>query len=295
MSTGLLRWRRAMTRRSSLGTAEANRDHGCSEERSRSGSSYWGQPRRTMTRKRVPVGPFLVDDLDHEGVVRQVTDTWMEAEGEKVVTAFALHVGGLNNRHEQDFVRAMNAADVTYADGISVVMLARLEGGRVGRAATTDVGWDILRAMGQSLGRPARCALIGGYPGLAERAAEVLTAEGAGEIVLCEHGFHRDWKPVLNRLRLAQPDVCVVGLGAPREMLWVERWKHLLPPAVILTSGGWFGHIVGDELRAPVLFQRLGLEWVARLVQAPRRLAPRYLRGAFSLASLCLASLRSKL
>jgi N-acetylglucosaminyldiphosphoundecaprenol N-acetyl-beta-D-mannosaminyltransferase len=71
-------------------------------------------------------------------------------------------------------------------------------------------------------------------------------------------------------------------MGAPREMLWVRNWYHHLPHLLLLTCGGWFGFLAGDERRAGALLRRSGLEWIARVAQSPRRLGPRYARGAVS-------------
>ncbi len=231
-------------------------------------------------------------DLTRADVVQQVIAQAAAARSERLLTVYALHVGGLNARDDADFVRAMNAADVVYADGGSVVLLARLAGAtRIERAPTTDVGWDVLRGLSTALGRPARLALIGGPPGLAEKAAEQLESGGAGTPVFVEHGYHTDWAQVCSRLRAVQPDACIVGMGAPQEMLWTERWREQLPPGLLLTCGGWFGHIVGEERRAPRVLRRSGLEWIARMAQDPRRLGPRYARGIAATAALVPAAM----
>ncbi|WP_051707075.1 WecB/TagA/CpsF family glycosyltransferase [Nocardioides aequoreus] len=196
---------------------------------------------------------------------------------------YALHVGGLNDRRKRDFVEAMRAADLVYADGGSTVWLGRLAGAKhLERAPTTDIGWDVLAGIARRRGRTVRVALVGGPEGLAARAATVLEEGGDTQVVAVEHGFHDDWSGVLARVRATDPDVVVVGLGAPREMTWCESHRAELPPALILTCGGWFGHLVGDERRAPTLLRRSGLEWIARVAQAPRRLGPRYVRGVMS-------------
>lgn len=204
---------------------------------------------------------------------------------------FALHVGGLNHRDDPSFVSAMRAADLVYADGGSIVWLGRRAGGtRIERAPTTDIGWDILRELAVRLERPPRVALIGGSPGLAERAASVLEESGAATVVCTEHGYHDDWSQPLGRVRNAQPDITVVGLGAPLEMVWARRMRDDLPPGVVLTCGGWFGHLVGDERRAPKMLRKPGLEWIARVAQQPTRLGPRYVRGLRS--TLAIAELQ---
>jgi N-acetylglucosaminyldiphosphoundecaprenol N-acetyl-beta-D-mannosaminyltransferase len=242
----------------------------------------------------VEVGPFRVSDSSRADLVAHLVELARPGVT-RPAFAFALHVGGLNARRERDFVVAMRQADVVYADGGSVVWLARLAGGRhIERAPTTDVGWDLFRRFADEVGRAPRVALIGGPPGLAERAGEVLEAAGAVQIVGVEHGFHDDWNEPLARLREAAPDVTVVGLGAPREMVWSEVHRHQLPAGLVLTCGGWFGHVVGDERRAPRVLRRSGLEWIARVAQQPARLGPRYARGLGVTASLAMTTLRRR-
>src|SRR4051794_2417435 len=250
-------------------------------------------PVREGTVPVVTVGPFHVMDATRAGFVKRVV--WLTRSVSGPVLVYALHVGGLNARADQSFVEAMSRAALVYADGGSVVWLARLAGARViERAPTTDVGWDVLRALAADLGRKPRLALVGGPAGLAERAAQVLTADAPVEVVLTEHGYHHDWSAVLTALRGASPDVVLVGFGAPAEMIWCEQHRDALPSALVLTVGGWFGHLVGDEQRAPRLLRRSGVEWIARLAQSPRRLGPRYARGLYSSAAMSVPAWRQR-
>lgn len=250
-----------------------------------------GRPSRT---REVEVGPFWINDSARSELVAAVVDRSLQSRTRPLL-AFALHVGGLNARRERDFVVAMRAADIVYADGGSVVLLAKLAGAeRVERAPTTDIGWEVLRDFAGKLGRIPRVALIGGPPGLAGRAGAVLEESGYAEVVAVEHGYHRDWTVPLTRVRDARPDVTLVGLGAPREMVWSQDHRDELPPGLLLTCGGWFGHIVGDERRAPVLLRRSGLEWISRVAQSPGRLGPRYARGVGVTAALAIATLQRR-
>jgi len=240
---------------------------------------------------RVEVGPFRVSDSPTTELVDEVVDLCLE-DRKHPAFAFALHVGGLNARREREFVAAMHQADVVYADGGSVVWLARLAGAnRVARAPTTDIGWEILRAFRERTGRLPRVALVGGPEGLTARAGAVLESAGVAEVVLVEHGYHSDWTQPLADLRAMAPDVTLVGLGAPYEMVWCQQHRDELPLGLVLTCGGWFSHIVGDERRAPRLLRRSGLEWIARLAQSPIRLGPRYARGVGATAALTISTL----
>lgn len=241
---------------------------------------------------RVAVGPFEVDDLTAGQVVNSAVEL---AQTGRLTRFYALHVGGLNHRSDADFVDEMNSAELVCADGGSVVSLAKLAGAsRVERAPTTDVGWDLLRGLVSALGRAPRVALIGGEPGLATRAGEVLSNDDSADPVYTEHGFHTDWTAVLTQLRAAQPEVCIVGMGAPREMMWVRAHRDDLPPSLIMTCGGWFGFLTGEEARAPGTLRRSGLEWIARVGQSPARLGPRYAQGVVSTSVLALGIIRTR-
>jgi N-acetylglucosaminyldiphosphoundecaprenol N-acetyl-beta-D-mannosaminyltransferase len=242
--------------------------------------------------RTVAVGPFQVADASKDAVGGRIVQ--LAADANRPVLVYALHVGGLNDRRDAAFVAAMREADLVYADGGSVVWLARLAGAeQIERAPTTDIGWDVLKGLHQRLGRPVRLALVGGPAGLAERAGAEFDASGDSRTVVTVDGYRTDWEQALEEVRTATPDLTVVGLGAPREMTWSQEWRDHLPPTVVLTCGGWFGHVVGDEKRAPRMLRRSGLEWIARMAQQPRRLVPRYSRGLASTAAVALEQRRS--
>lgn len=196
--------------------------------------------------------------------------------------AYAYHVGGLIQATDQEFVRVMNSADLVYADGVAVVALGRAAGAtQIERAPTTDVGTPAVSLLSSRLGRPARVALVGGPPGLAAEAGHALATETGCEVVAVADGYFSDSEVVVSELKEAAPDLILVGMGMPKEAMWVAQHRSELPPAVVLTCGGWFGFLAGTEPRAPRFLQRLGLEWTYRLQHDFRRLVGRYAIGAW--------------
>lgn len=231
----------------------------------------------------VPVAGLPVVDLPKDDVV----DHSGRPARDRARLVFALHVGGLLHLDHQAFRTALTDADVLYADGAAVVLLARLAGARrMERAPTTDIGAPVLREVSRRLGRPARVALVGGPPGLADDAGEVLARSTGVRVVATHDGYFADDSHVLDMLRGSRPDVVVLGLGMPREAVWAHENRDELPSAVVLTCGGWFGFLTGAERRAPRWLQRAGLEWTYRLSQQFPRLIGRYARGVLRVARL---------
>ncbi len=246
--------------------------------------------------RTVRVGPARVLDATVEEVVSAIVALDSQSQ-RKVLTAYALHVGGINliARGHQGYVNGLISADVVYADGAATVLLAKVGGARrIERAPTTDIGRPLLAAFASMLSRNVRVALIGGPEGLAGRAARVLESEGGVEVVHASAGYHTDDDALARALHAAAPDVLVVGMGAPIEVEWVERMRPSLPPSVVITCGGWFGFLAGEERRASVLLQKAHLEWAYRLSLAPRRLAARYLLGAWNTLTLLPAQRRMR-
>lgn len=84
---------------------------------------------------------------------------------------------------------------------------------------------------------------------------------------------------VLARINAAEPDIVWVGLGMPRQELWIARYEERLNTPVLMAVGAAFDFHAGTVRQAPSWMQRAGLEWLFRLIQEPRRLWRRYLLG----------------
>lgn len=248
------------------------------------------QPPPPISRyKTVTVGAFDVTDLDRTALLQAIASR----QGARTVV-YSLHVGGLNLRDNPTFTDALHQADMLLPDGISVAALVKLAGGNMHRHPTTDLGWEILGTLSATLSRPVRVALVGGPPELARRAGVVIAENANAEIVHTTDGFHSDWTATVAELMANTPDVIFIGMGMPHEAHWVNTHLDALPPALLITCGGWFGHVVGDEKRAPAWMRKTGLEWLARLAQSPRRLWRRYTTGLWSVLTMVPTVLRSR-
>ncbi len=223
----------------------------------------------------VDVGAIPVVDADVNSIIAAVA---VPASETRLI--FALHVGGLALRRDPAFVDVMRQADLVYADGAAIVMLARLAGARqIGRAATTDIGLPIIEATAGRVGRDVRVALVGGKPSAAERAARAIERMPSASVVYTTDGYRRDHDAVVQELNACRPDLVFVGMGMPLEAMWASQWRQQLPPCTVITCGGWFGFLNGDEPRAPRWMIQAHLEWLHRLILDPRRLVGRYARG----------------
>lgn len=167
-------------------------------------------------------------------------------------------------------------ADLVTPDGTGIVWAGRLLGAPVKERVS---GIDLLEkffARWAHRRAPLRVFLLGAAPGVAEQAAQKLTERYPHlQIVGTHHGYFRpdENEHILRLINQAQPDILLVGLGVPRQELWMRDNRAKLNVSVLIGVGGCFDVWAGRLKRAPTRWQRLGLEWLYRVFQEPRRLA----------------------
>ncbi len=83
----------------------------------------------------------------------------------------------------------------------------------------------------------------------------------------------------------------LVGLGAPKQELWVHAHRGRIAAPVALCVGATLDFLAGERLRAPAWMRKTGLEWIHRLAGEPRRLVRRYARDAWIFPRLVLREL----
>ena len=167
------------------------------------------------------------------------------------------------------------------ADGVPIVWASRLIGTPLPeRVSGSDLALSMVEATAEAGGS---VFLLGGNPGVAERAAERLRArcpnlEAVGSY--CPpFGFEddaREHERIREALRTMRPTLVLVGLGFPKQERLIRSLRPELPEAWFVGVGVALSFLAGEQPRAPVMLQRLGLEWAHRLWHEPRRLFRRY-------------------
>ena len=143
-----------------------------------------------------------------------------------------------------------------------------------------------------------RVMSIGGAPGVGDEAARRLKARYPGADIAIHHGFfdaHPDSSEnaaVLAQVSAFQPHILFVGMGMPRQELWIDDNYERLPDCVILSVGAAFDYEAGVQSAAPRWMGRAGIEWAYRLVHDPKRLFVRYCVEPWTLLPLALRDIR---
>ena len=173
-------------------------------------------------------------------------------------------------------------ADLVVADGMPLVWASKLQGTPLPERVAGSNLISTLSAAAAEAGRSV--FLLGGAAGTAEGAARVLRERHPHiRIVGCycpQLGFEKRPKQMAEISQLladANPDIIFVALGSPKQEHLIAKLRPGLPAAWWLGVGVSFSFLTGDVQRAPPLMQKLGIEWLHRLMQEPRRLFKRYI------------------
>ncbi len=178
-----------------------------------------------------------------------------------------------------DLRDALQGGGMVVPDGVPLVWVGRARGYRIERVCGLDVLPDIAN-LGRAQG--ARHFFYGGGDGVAQRLAAQLSTQYPGLIVAgCETPPFRPLTAEENaamvaRLNAADADFIWVGLGTPKQDLWLADNRAALNAPAIMAVGAAFDIVSGVLPRSPRVMQRFGLEWLFRLYHEPRRLARRY-------------------
>ena len=216
----------------------------------------------------------------------------MIAEGRKIRI-------GNHNLHSAYLCRADGAlaatfrqAEYTHCDGMSLIAWARLMGYQVGREhRVTYVDW--IPALCRSAARLGwRVFYLGGREASGRQGVATLRQQYPG----LDIGFHQgyfDMTPgsdendrVLEIISEARPNLLLVGMGMPRQEVWLAENFAQVDANVMLMTGACLDYLAGTIPTPPRWSGRVGLEWLFRLGAEPRRLARRYLIEPWRLTPL---------
>ena len=185
--------------------------------------------------------------------------------------------------HSGAFRQILNDADLVLPDGASVVIGSRiLERPLLEKVAGIEFAERLVQRLAS---RGGRLYLLGGRPGIAERAAENLTVKYPGlQICGTADGYFQDEAAVVTRIGSAAPDVVFVCLGAPKQERFMAAHREQLHAGLLIGLGGSLDGFAGAVKRAPGWMIRCNLEWLYRLLREPSRLGrmmrlPKFMRA----------------
>jgi exopolysaccharide biosynthesis WecB/TagA/CpsF family protein len=183
---------------------------------------------------------------------------------------------------KQEYYNILQSADFIFADGMPILWLSRLDKNPVPeRTAGSDIVYDLCKLSNE---KGYKIFMLGAAPGVADKAKGKLekslpniqvtgTYSPEPQELLDEDACQN----IVEMINTSEADILFVALGAPKQEEWVSRYYNKLKPYVIIPCGGSIDFIAGTQSKSPQWIGKIGLEWLYRLINNPRRLFKRYI------------------
>jgi N-acetylglucosaminyldiphosphoundecaprenol N-acetyl-beta-D-mannosaminyltransferase len=244
--------------------------------------------------ERVPLGSLFAHRVDFDQVLELMLERIRTKQGGYIVTPNVDHV--CVAAENPDFQRAHRNAFLSLADGTPLMWLASACGKKLPQKLS---GSDLIEPVCAAAAKYGlSVALFGALPAASEKAqAELLRQNPTLRIVARETPRYSpapressqeiELLAALERIKRAEPDILFVAMGTPNQELFLYEYETYFKSTLMCGIGAGLDFLAGEKVRAPELLQRLGLEWVVRLIQEPGRMWRRYLvrdRAIFGIA-----------
>lgn len=213
-----------------------------------------------------------VDRLNMDETMAALEMFVLEQKPHLVVTADA--AGIVQAQSDPEWHDIFSTADLRTPDSVGVLWAAKRRGFPIRERVS---GVDLVdRICALSADKGYRIYFLGAAPGVADLAAEKLRLKHPGcNIVGSRHGyFPADSDTVVaQEVAETKPDFLLVAMGIPRQEKFIKATEHIIQASVAMGVGGSFDVFSGKAKRAPLLFQKLKLEWLWRLILNPKKIS----------------------
>lgn len=217
---------------------------------------------------------IIVDNVTYQYVCNYVDRILAERVNGKPHFIFAQNPLKVAMASKQpSLLHALESADILIPDGIGITIAARLIGQvRLGERVT---GVNLIRELVALADRKGyKVFFLGARPGVAEQAVNNLKAEYPQlRIAGTADGYFRreDEEAIVSMINSTHPDILFVCMGSPIQELFLQRNRSVIHVPICAGGGGSLDVYSEKVKRSPLIFQRLGIEWLYRLFKEPRR------------------------
>jgi N-acetylglucosaminyldiphosphoundecaprenol N-acetyl-beta-D-mannosaminyltransferase len=205
----------------------------------------------------------------HEDYVAWLVERLQARQGTHVVTINAEMT--MQARQNPALARVIQSAELVVPDGSGVVLYLRSRGEKIKRCPGIELSEQVVE---QAVRNQWRIFLLGGAPTVVDQVVSIWQQRWQNVAIAGTHHGYFDAvseAQVCEQLQAAQADLILVGLGVPRQELWIDQHRHLCPKAIWIGVGGSFDIWSGRKIRAPQWIGDNHLEWLYRLYQEPWR------------------------
>jgi len=222
---------------------------------------------------RIRILDIPIDNVNDQDIERFIDDS-NKKDCQMLVTVNPEII--METRIDKNYKNIIQEADLCIPDGMGIIMAAKYLGSPLKQRIT---GMDLVNIICQkSINKNLSIFLLGGLPGVSDQVVKQLVKKYPNiKISGFDSGF-RFWgfrlpdRFLISKINRSKADILLVAMGAPKQELWIAKNKKKLKSVkVAIGVGGAFDFLSGNVVRAPIIMQKIGLEWLWRLISQPWR------------------------
>ena len=177
----------------------------------------------------------------------------------------------LKARKDNSLKELLNKATYQIPDGIGVVIASKVRKGKIKSRITGIDSMDMLCELSNQFGY--KIFLYGAKEEVLQKAKDNLIQKYPHiKIVGTMNGYEKDNKKIIEAVNKSKAEIIFVGMGSPKQELWITNNMEKLCPYIYQGVGGSFDVLSGNIKRAPKWMRKIGLEWLYRLIREPKRI-----------------------
>lgn len=178
-------------------------------------------------------------------------------------------------RKEEKLKKIINSSTYKIPDGIGIIYASKLKKGKIKQRIT---GIDCMEMLCQlSNYKGYKVFLYGAKKEILEKTICNLRKKYLNlQIVGYIDGYEKDNNKIIKEINRVKPNILFVALGSPKQEIWINENKEKLGVNIFQGVGGSFDVISGNIKRAPHWMQKVGLEWLYRLIKEPKRIGRQF-------------------
>jgi len=214
-----------------------------------------------------------INDFTKQSLINHILDICSKRQDKPIFIAnHNLHslYYGLKN---PDYMQIINEADFIHADGMSIILIAKLFGiplHKENRITYLDFAFELFSKMSNM-----KIFYLGTTKEILEVGLSKIKQRTSLQ-VYGHNGFDDNYELIISKINNFKPDILFVGLGMPKQEYWINMFKNELDVKVILNCGCFIDYIAEYKKEPPRWIGKIGLEWLYRFLCEPKRLFSRY-------------------
>jgi N-acetylglucosaminyldiphosphoundecaprenol N-acetyl-beta-D-mannosaminyltransferase len=245
---------------------------------------YGQQNNKCQNATNISLFGLTVKNTSMDQAVNWITSTHEQEQKTQIVFFVNAHSINLSISDNQ-FFKQLSKANALFADGSGMRLAARKAGFLL---KGNNNGTDMLPHLCQrSIEKNQSLYFLGAQPGVAQKAANELSRQFPGlSIAGTEHGYTeinniegKNSDHIIAAINQSECDILLVAMGSPIQEKWLLEHRDQLQCKTALAVGGLFDFYSGNISRSPMWLREIGMEWLWRLVQEPKKKFNRYVIG----------------